>query len=103
MAFSDSHTHLTGHYCKDILVQTAGRVRESLGETDAEVTCPQHLLPMKLLEKRNADGLLLNTYEYVCRGVDSKGKACQYRVPLETFPQVSEALKRRDGYGIIRG
>lgn len=87
---------------EDVLAQTAGRVRESLGEADADVICPHHLLPMKLLEKPNADGLLLSTYEYVCRGVNSKGRACQYRVPLETFPQVSETLKRRDGVGIIK-
>lgn len=87
---------------KDVLVETASRLRQGLGEDDKEIVCPHHLLPMKLLPKRNADGLLLSTYEYACLGVDSEGRACGYKVPLETFPQVSEALKRREGQGIIR-
>lgn len=87
---------------KDVLVQTAGRLRQGLGEDDKEIVCPHHLLPMKLLPKPNADGLLLATYEYVCLGVDAEGRACNYKVALETFPQVSEALKRREGQGIIR-
>lgn len=87
---------------KDVLVETAGRVRQSLGEDDDDIVCPTHLLPMKLLQKNQADGLLLSSYEYVCLGVNSEGRACQHRVALETYPQVSEALRRRDGFGIIR-
>jgi hypothetical protein len=86
---------------KDILVETAGRLRGALGEEDSEIVCPTHLLPMKLLPKSQADGRLLTTYEYVCLAVDSEGRACQHRVPLETYPQVSEALRRREGHGII--
>lgn len=87
---------------KDVLVETAGRLRQALGDEDNEVVCPTHLLPMKLLPRNQADGRLLTTYEYVCLAVDSEGRACQHRIPLETYPQVSEALRRRDGYGIIR-
>lgn len=87
---------------KDILVEVATRVRQGLGDDDEEVVCPTHLLPMKLLPKNNADGRLLTSYEYVCLGVDSEGRACQHKIQLETFPQVSEVLRRRDGFGIIR-
>jgi hypothetical protein len=87
---------------KDVLVESAGRIRQSLGDSDEAIVCPVHLTPMKLLETNRANGTLLSTYEYVCRGVDSEGRACSHRIPLETFPQVSEALRRRDGYGIIR-
>lgn len=86
---------------KDVIVETATRLRQGVGEDDTEIVCPVHLLPMKLLPKSQADGRLLSTYEYVCLNVDSEGRACQHRLPLETFPQVSEALRRRDGYGII--
>lgn len=87
---------------KDVLQQTASRLRQGLGEDDKEIICPHHLLPMKLLPIPGADGRLLVTYHYVCLGVDSEGRACNYRVPLETFPQVSEALRRREGQGIIQ-
>jgi hypothetical protein len=88
---------------KDILVETATRIRQGLGDEDEEIVCPAHLLPMKLLPKAQADGRLLTSYEYVCLGVDSDGRACNHKVALETFPQVSEALRRREGVGIIRG
>ena len=87
---------------KDVLVETASRLRNALGEDDSEIVCPTHLLPMKLLPRSQADGRLLTTYEYVCLAVDSEGRACQHRIPLETFPQVSEALRRREGHGIIK-
>lgn len=87
---------------KDVLVETAGRLRNALGEDDSEIVCPTHLLPMKLLPRSQADGRLLLTYEYVCLAVDSEGRACQHRIRLETFPQVSEALRRREGQGIIK-
>ena len=87
---------------KDVLIETAGRLRQALGEDDSEIVCPAHLLPMKLLPRNQADGRLLSTYEYVCLAVDSEGRACKHRIPLETFPQVSEALRRREGQGIIK-
>jgi hypothetical protein len=87
---------------KETMIETATRLRHGLGEDDGKVTCPIHLLPMRLLPKPNADGLLLSTYEYVCLGVDSEGRACAQKIPLETFPQVSEALRRREGVGIIK-
>ena len=87
---------------KDILLDTAIRVRQGLDEEDKNIVCPTHLIPMKLSEKPNADGRLLATYEYVCLGVDADGRACRHKISLETFPQVSEALRRRDGVGIIR-
>lgn len=58
---------------------------------------------MKLLQRSQADGRLLTTYEYVCLAVDSEGRACQHRISIETFPQVSEILRRREGQGIIKG
>ncbi|MDR2188665.1 MAG: hypothetical protein LBE62_11560 [Azonexus sp.] len=87
----------------DVLKETSERVFDNLlGQIDPDVICPHHLLPMKLLEKPNADGRLLTSYEYVCRWIDANGKRCQHRVALETFPQVSETLKRHEGVGIIR-
>lgn len=87
---------------KDVIRGTQIRLRQHLGEKDHEVICPHHLLPMKLLEQPNSSGLLLSTYQYVCLHVDDDGRACQHRVPLETFPQVSESLRRSEGAGIIR-
>lgn len=87
---------------KDVLVETAQRVRQGLGEEDAQIVCPTHVLPMKLLPRAASDGRLLTTYEYVCLGVDPDGRACQHRTPLETFAQVSAVLTRREGQGIIR-
>lgn len=86
---------------KDVLVEAATRLRQGLGDNDMDVVCPTHLLPMKLLPRSHSDGRLLTSYEYVCLGVDAEGRACQHRIPLETFPQVSETLRRRDGFGII--
>ena len=31
------------------------------------------------------------------------GRACQHRVPIETFPQAFELLRRHEGHGIIKG
>lgn len=88
---------------QDVVVDTARRLRQHLGDEDKAIICPQHLLPMKILENRNASGLPLNTYEYVCLGVEPDGRACQHRVPIETFPQASELLRRHEGHGIIKG
>jgi hypothetical protein len=86
----------------DVSLRTHGRVRgELLGEEDEEIVCPHHLLPMKLIPKRN--GKMLESYEYVCPGVMPDGSGCQYSVPLETYPQVSAALRRNTGRGIIDG
>ena len=87
---------------KKTIVETATRLRGALGEDDLTLTCPHHLLPLRLLPTNKGKGRLLESYEYVCVGVDTEGCACQHRVPLETFPQVSEVLRRREGYGIIR-
>ena len=86
---------------KDVVRETQIRLRQHLGEKDDEVICPHHLLPMKLLEQPSSSGLLLTTYQYVCLHVDDDGRACQHRIPLETFPQVSETLRRSEGAGII--
>lgn len=87
---------------KDVVVETAGRLRQGLDERDEAIVCPTHLEPMKLVEKPSANGTLLSTYEYVCRGVDAEGLRCKHRIPVETFAQVSEILRRREGEGIIR-
>ncbi|MCK2097354.1 zinc ribbon domain-containing protein [Thauera aromatica] len=86
---------------KDVVRETQIRLRQHLGDKDDEVICPHHLLPMKLLEQPSSNGLLLSTYQYVCLHVDDDGRACQHRIPLETFPQVSETLRRTEGAGII--
>jgi len=87
----------------DVVNKTHGRLRQSLGEKDEEVICPHHVLPMKLMQKRSADGRMLSSYEYVCIGIQPNGRACSFTQSLETFPQVSAMLRRRDGHGIIDG
>ena len=87
----------------DVLAKAHGRLRATLGEDDEEIVCPKHLLPMKLLPKTLAGGRLLDSYEYVCMGVNADGRACDHKVTVTSFPQVSAALRRRDGRGIIDG
>lgn len=87
----------------DVLAKTHGRLRATLGDADEEIVCPKHLLPMKLLPKALAGGRLLDSYEYVCMGVNVDGRACDHTVTMTSFPQVSAALRRRDGRGIIDG
>ena len=86
----------------DVIAETHGRVRQHLGDDDKQVVCPQHLLPMKLLPKRNQGGRILDSYEYVCLGVTSDGKACEHKIDLQTMPQVAAMLRRTEGEGIIR-
>jgi hypothetical protein len=87
----------------DVLAKTHGRIRAALGDADNEIVCPHHAIPMKLIPKSTAGGRLLDSYEYVCLGVTPEGLACEYKLPLETFSQVSATLRRRDGRGIIDG
>jgi hypothetical protein len=56
---------------------------------------------MRLLQRRDAQGRLLDSYEYVCTQVHADGRACMQAVPIETFPQVAAALKRLEGRGIL--
>jgi hypothetical protein len=86
----------------DLIAETHGRVRQHLGDEDKQVVCPRHLLPMKLLPKRNQGGRVLDSYEYVCLGVTSEGRACDHKIHLETMPQVAAMLRRTEGEGIIR-
>ena len=86
----------------DVIAETHGRVRQHLGDDDKQVVCPSHLLPMKLLPRRNASGRVLDSYEYVCLGVTADGKACAHRIALQTMPQVAAMLRRTEGEGIIR-
>ncbi len=44
---------------------------------------------------------MLDSYEYVCPGVRLDGVACDYSVPIETYPQAAEMLRRSEGTGII--
>lgn len=90
-------------WTKDDIVNDAHRrLRQNhLDENDEEVVCPHHVLPMKLVQKRAADGRMLSSYEYVCIGVQANGRACDYKVPLETYPQLSATLLRRGDRGII--
>lgn len=86
----------------EVIAQTHGRVRQHLGDEDNQLICPFHLLPMKLLEKRLKGGLVLDSYEYVCLGVSSEGRACEHTVELKSMPQVAAMLRRTEGEGIIR-
>lgn len=86
----------------DVIAETHGRVRQHLGDDDKQIVCPQHLLPMKLLPKRNQGGRVLDSYEYVCLGVTSDGRACEHKIELQTMPQVAAMLRRTEGEGIIR-
>lgn len=86
----------------DVLAKAHGRLRATLRDEDEEIVCLKHL-PMKLLPKARAGGLLLDSYEYVCMGVNVDGRACDHKVTVTSFPQVSAALRRRDGRGIIDG
>ena len=88
---------------QDVLTKTHGRLRSNLGEDDTEIICPHHLIPMKLMPKQHAGGRLLDSYEYVCLGVRLDGHACDHKVTINAFPQVSAALRRREGRGIIDG
>ena len=87
----------------DMIAKTHGRLRTALGDDDEEIVCPKHLLPMKLMPKPQANGLMLSSYEYLCLGVNIDGRACDHKVDVSTFPQVSATLKRREGRGIIDG
>lgn len=84
-----------------LMAQTHTRLRSGLGDDDESVVCPHHLLPMKLMPVARPGGLMLDSYQYACLGVDPMGRACAHTVPVLTFPQVSAALRRRDGRGIL--
>lgn len=86
----------------DVIAETHGRVRQHLGDDDKQIVCPHHLLPMKLLPKRNQGGRVLDSYEYVCLAVTREGKACEHKTELQTMPQVAAMLRRTEGEGIIR-
>lgn len=84
-----------------VLNETHARVRQHLGDDDKELICPKHLLPLKLLPKQRQGGKLLDSYEYVCLGVNSDGSACTHKVTLQTMPQVVTMLERTEGRGIL--
>ena len=86
---------------QDVLAKAHGRLRQGLGDSDEEVICPTHVLPMKLMPRPRASGRMLDSYQYVCLGVHPDGRACEHTVDVQSFPQVAAALKRRDGVGII--
>ena len=87
----------------EVLAKAHGRLRAGLDEADEEIVCPTHLLPMKLMPRPSGGGLMLDSYEYICLGVNPDGRACGHKVAVQTFPQVSAALRRREGRGIIDG
>ena len=84
-----------------VIAKTAGRVRGHLGTEDDAILCPIHLTPMKLLPMANAGGLLLDTYQYTCLGVQPNGRACSHTIPVKSFGQVSGLLSRFEGRGIL--
>jgi hypothetical protein len=83
------------------IAQAHGRLRSGLGDTDEEMICPKHLLPMKLMPNGRSSGLMLDSYAYMCLGVNADGRACEHNVPVTSFPQVSATLRRREGRGIL--
>lgn len=80
---------------------THSRLRNHLGDEDEQVVCPIHLTPMKLLPVASRTGLLLDSYAYICMGVDPSGRACQHQVKVEKMSQVAATLKLTEGKGII--
>lgn len=86
----------------EVLADAHGRLRKRLGDTDAEVLCPTHLLPMKLVQTPRAGGHMLDSYQYACVAINPNGTFCNQTVEVKSFPQVAAALKRQDGVGIIK-
>lgn len=85
-----------------VVNETHARLRQHLGDDDQQLTCPKHLLPLKLMESRKRGGKLLDSYEYVCLAINADGSACDHKVTLQTMPQVAAMLQRTEGAGIIR-
>lgn len=83
-----------------LINEAHARVRQHLEEVDKQITCPDHLLPLKLIQCRRG-GKLLDSYEYVCTAINADGTACAHTVPLQTMPQVASMLERNEGKGII--
>jgi len=83
-----------------VINETHARVRQHLDEPDKQITCPDHLLPLKLIQCRRG-GKLLDSYEYVCTAINADGTACDHAIPLQTMPQVAAMLERTEGEGII--
>lgn len=86
---------------RDVSDKAHQRLRTHLGDDDAEMICPHHSIRMKLLPKVRPGGLMLDSYEYICPGVDLNGRACSHTVPVKSKPQVAEILRRKEGLGII--
>jgi hypothetical protein len=84
-----------------VINETHARVRQHLEEADKQIVCPDHLLPLKLIQCRRG-GKLLDSYEYVCMAINADGTACDHTIPLQTMPQVAAMLERNEGKGIIR-
>jgi hypothetical protein len=86
---------------RDVSDKAHQRLRSHLGDDDDEVICPHHSIRMKLLPKGRPGGRMLDSYEYVCIGVELNGRACSHTVPVKSKPQVAEILRRKEGQGII--
>lgn len=84
----------------NLLAETHGRLRSHLDDVDKAIFCPDHILPMRLLQRSGSKGLMLDSYHYVCRGVHTDGRACDYTVPVVSTGQVSAILQRTEGRGI---
>ena len=65
------------------LAETNARLSSHLGESDKDVLCPNHLIPMKLFPSLTASkGLVLDSYAYACVGMNIDGHRCPHKVPL---------------------
>lgn len=85
----------------EVLKETHIRLRKNLGEEDQEMVCTKHLVPMVLAPLAKSSGRLLDGYAYVCPCINDDGTACTETVRVESFPQISGLLRRREGRGIL--
>ena len=85
------------------LAETNARLSSHLGESDKDVLCPNHLIPMKLFPSLTASkGLVLDSYAYACVGMNIDGHRCPHKVPLDRMAMASAALRRLEGVGILQ-
>jgi hypothetical protein len=73
------------------------RLKNHLGETDVDVLCPVHLIPMQHKEKpRTLDIPFFDRHFLYCPNTN-----CSQTTKLKSFPQVAAYLRRKEGKGIL--
>jgi hypothetical protein len=88
---------------QDVLRRTQRRFETFVGEVDDDLMCPIHVAPLRIQRKPNAEGTLLNSYEYACSAVWVNGAPCGFRIPITSFAQIASILRRKTNRGIIDG